>query len=333
MAVLLEFKEQVRGIYSKYESYLLPVFKFILAIGIFLLIREKLGYMQRLNSVPFLVILALAASILPMSVMLLITGALVTLHCYALSLPVGVTALLLFVIMYLLYFRFAPQMAYNALLTPLAFGLGIPYVMPVVNGLLQSPTSVIPTVCGTVMYFFLKGVIANEANLATVDEGEQITDKFAEIINQLVGNREMYLTALVFAAVALAVFIIRRLSVDYAWTIAIVTGILLEYFALFMGYMDIGIYDRMAPLTVGCVVSALIAFVFQFFFFNLDYTRAERVQFEDDEYYYYVKAIPKRYVSGREKTIKKISSNGRPRRDGVTREELMEDMDIHMNDD
>ena len=37
---------------------------------------------------------------------------------------------------------------------------------------------------------------------------------------------------------------------------------------------------------------------------NLDYARTERVQFEDDEYYYYVKAIPKKMVAGKEVTVK-----------------------------
>ncbi len=74
----------------------------------------------------------------------------------------------------------------------------------------------------------------------------------------------------------------------------------------------------------------------QFFFFNLDYTRTERVQFEDDEYYYYVKAVPKRYVSAKAKTVKKISDNARNRRaerEAVTRKELLEDMDIDMDDE
>ena len=39
----------------------------------------------------------------------------------------------------------------------------------------------------------------------------------------------------------------------------------------------------------------------------MDYTRAEHLQFEDDEYYYYVKAIPKVSVAVREKTVKKIN--------------------------
>ena len=37
----------------------------------------------------------------------------------------------------------------------------------------------------------------------------------------------------------------------------------------------------------------------QFLFMNLDYARTERVQFEDDDYYYYVKAVPKKTVAVR----------------------------------
>ena len=55
-------------------------------------------------------------------------------------------------------------------------------------------------------------------------------------------------------------------------------------------------------------VSALIAVVYHFFVFAVDYTRTEYVQFEDDDYYYYVKAVPKSFITRAEKSIKNISS-------------------------
>ena len=39
----------------------------------------------------------------------------------------------------------------------------------------------------------------------------------------------------------------------------------------------------------------------------MDYSRIENVQFEDDEYYYYVKAIPKMTVAAPTKTVKRIN--------------------------
>ena len=56
-------------------------------------------------------------------------------------------------------------------------------------------------------------------------------------------------------------------------------------------------------------VSFLISLVLTFFFFNLDYTRIESVQFEDDDYYYYVKAVPKVTVSDSLRTVKTISTS------------------------
>ena len=52
----------------------------------------------------------------------------------------------------------------------------------------------------------------------------------------------------------------------------------------------------------------LIAKVVEFFAFHVDYSRVEKVQFEDDEYYYYVKAVPKITVATPSKTVKRINT-------------------------
>ena len=41
---------------------------------------------------------------------------------------------------------------------------------------------------------------------------------------------------------------------------------------------------------------------------SLDYSRVEHVQFEDDEYYYYVKAVPKASVPVEDKQVKQINA-------------------------
>ena len=64
-------------------------------------------------------------------------------------------------------------------------------------------------------------------------------------------------------------------------------------------------------LIVGSIFAVLIAKVVEFFGFNVDYSRTEKVQFEDDEYYYYVKAVPKVTVAAPARTVKKINSSRR----------------------
>ena len=65
MTALLELKQKIKNLYGQYELYLLPVFKFVLAMLYFTWINENMGYMSQLNSMFVVLILALICSILP----------------------------------------------------------------------------------------------------------------------------------------------------------------------------------------------------------------------------------------------------------------------------
>ncbi len=59
-------------------------------------------------------------------------------------------------------------------------------------------------------------------------------------------------------------------------------------------------------LLTGLSITAVVAYVVQFFRMSLDYTGVRKLQFEDDEYFYYVKAVPKLKVAVVDKTVTKI---------------------------
>ena len=111
-----------------------------------------------------------------------------------------------------------------------------------------------------------------------------------------------------FAITVILVYMIRRLSIDFAWTIAMVSGVIVDIMVLLVGDL---MFDTNVPLfgmIFGNIISFMLVLVLQFFVFNVDYSRTEKVQFEDDEYYYYVKAVPKVVVSKPEKKVKQINS-------------------------
>ena len=74
----------------------------------------------------------------------------------------------------------------------------------------------------------------------------------------------------------------------------------------------------------------LVAYMIQFFRLTLDYHGTRKLQFEDDEYYYYVKAVPKVNLSSKEKQIKKISGKKNAKRSGerITKKQLAKELDI-----
>lgn len=309
MTDLLEIREKVKNIYGKYDIYLKPFLKFILALCVFWLINGNIGYMARLASFPMTLALSLACAILPVNVMILLACSVTLLHLYSLSLEVAAVALALFSLIGLLYFRFAPKDGIYAVLTPVCLHFQIGAVMPMTVGLMGKAYSVLSVVCGTVVWFFLDGVKQNAAALGG-GEDAAAASKFAAALSPIMSNKEMYLVIATFFIVAVAVLLIRRLPIDYAWTVAIIIGGLAHFIILFAGYILLRIEGKTAGLVVGSLISLAAALVLEFLFFNLDYSRMERVQFEDDEYYYYVKAVPKMIVAEKDKRVKTFASKG-----------------------
>ena len=318
MTGLLELKERLIRFFGKNEIYVVPVLKFILATVVFLLINQNIGYMTRLAGLPVTLVLALLCAVLPVNAILLFAFILIAAHLFALSMDVCVVGLILMLVI---------ADGYYAVLTPITFALHTPYIMPISAGLLRTPASAASIVSGTVMFYFLKGIKENEAVLSAVEEDSNATSKMVVAINQLLGNKEMYLVLATFIVILLVVYVVRRLSIDHAWTVAFLAGILIGLTVLISGFVMLGIKGRIVWIIVGSVISAVIAFIQQFLFFNLDYSRTERVQFEDDEYYYYVKAVPKIYVTTKDKRVKHIATKDEEK-ERISRKALAEEMDI-----
>ena len=305
MTKLLEMKDQMIRFYSKYETYLYPLVKFLVAFVLLTMINANIGFMSQISHMTAAVVLAIVCAVLPANAILWIGAIVVLADMYALSMEVAITTLILFAVLFFVYFRFSPKDSLCVVLTPICFKLQIPYVMPVGGSLLRSAYSVIGVVCGTVVYYFLDGIHRNAGTLMnTADDEIQGASKFDISVGQFLGNKEMYLVIGIFVLTAIVVYLVHRMEVDNAWTLAIVSGTLIQIAGLFVGYLVLGVTGKTVGLLIGNAVSLGIGFVLQFLFMNLDYARTERVQFEDDDYYYYVKALPKKLVAVREVTVK-----------------------------
>jgi hypothetical protein len=127
-------------------------------------------------------------------------------------------------------------------------------------------------------------------------------------VTQIFTDKEMYLYLGAFAAAGIVVCCVRKLAADHARSIAIVIGIAIQMGIICSGEIYFGNNQDIIKVVIGCVVSLLIALGVDFMSMSLDYTRVEHVQFEDDEYYYYVKAVPKASVPVADKQVKKINA-------------------------
>ena len=307
MATLFELRGFIKRIYARYDIYVKPILKFLLAMVCFLVLNSKIGFMQQLRSPLVAVGLSLVCALLPLNGIVIFSGVLMLAHAYALSLEVCAVVAGVLMVMYLLYFRVSARTGILLVLTPICYILGIPYFVPLMGGLLFGPAAAIPAACGTVIYYLLKYMSQNTASLGT-GEVEAATTKVVSLVDSIINNKEMFLCILAMVLTVLVVYFIRRLSVDHSWELAIGIGTVVNVVVHLCGALLPNVTVPIVKLLVGSLISVVLAFVVKFFAFSVDYTRTERVQFEDDEYYYYVKAIPKNEIAEPKKTVKKIVS-------------------------
>ncbi len=307
MSSLLEMRENLRNFYSRNEVYLLPILKCVLAIATLMVLNVNLGYMTKINNPILILLIGLMCSFLPMNLLVIVSAVFVLLHSYAVSMECAIVAGSIFLLMFILYYRFAPKDTLIVLLLPLCFGLKIPFVLPVAVGLLCGPASVVSVACGVVAYYVIHYIKVNASVIMSLDADSTVS-KFRYVLDGLLDNKAMVVVLISFCVTTIIVYVIRRLSVDHAWTIAMFVGAVTNVIILLVGDLMYETGISVLSLILGTIVALLVAKIIEFFAFNVDYTRTEYVQFEDDEYYYYVKAIPKNTVARSKHTVKKITS-------------------------
>ena len=311
MTALLELRENLKKIYSRNEAFILPVIKFLLSFIVLSIINGKMGYMTKLDNMAIVLIVSLLCSFLPTGFMAFFAMMFAVLHMYALSIETAAVGLVVFLLLYLLFLRFTAKEALVVVLTPVLCMLKLPYVMPVAMGLIGTPASCVSVGCGVVVYYLLQMVITNAPTINSMG-AEEATAKLRLLIDGMLGNKAMLVTIAAFAITVIVVYLIRRMSVDHSWTIAMVAGVMIEVMILLVGDLMYDTNLSIVSALLGAVVTLIACKIIEFFRFCLDYSRTEKVQFEDDEYYYYVKAVPKMTVAAPTNTVKKINTQRRP---------------------
>ena len=313
MLSLLIFKEKIRLIYGKYSMFILPIFKFALILVALILMNINIGYLDILKNPFFIFIIAVFCSVLPFSAISIILSIYLLSDMFSVSIDMFLLIGIYLLVIGILYYGFKPGNSYLIVVVPLLFTLKIPYVLPIVLGLGTGILTVIPLSACIILYYLLLYV---KNNIGTLTNGitSDLSVRYFQILNSILSNKIMYIMLLAFALSLVIVYLIHNLSINYSWEIAIVSGMVSLLLFIFMGEFIMNITLPIMELLFGLIISLVLAYVYKFFIFNIDYTRTEYTQFEDDEYYYYVKAVPKisiKFPDYKNEKINTIKSNRR----------------------
>lgn len=297
---------RLQELYARYSKVFDKICQFVLAMVTFSVINHNVGFMKAAASPVAALALAVICTFLPLTITIVMATVLILAHMFAVSLGVLIVTAVIFLIMYIFYLRLTPKMALIVLLTPLAFFLKIPYVIPVVCGLVATPISLVAVACGTIVYYMMEYVKKASANITGAD-AKSLLSQGTEYAKQVFQNKEMWIVIVSFVICLFVVYTLRRASVDHAWKIAILAGTIVDVIVIVAGDIALGVHTSYGTLIGGSVASVVVGLILELFFFSVDYARSENLQYEDDEYYYYVKAVPKVSVATPEKTVKRIN--------------------------
>lgn len=306
MSTVLVWREQFQKLYAKYSFYIIRILQFALGIAVFGMINSNIGFLKIASTSICTIGLALICAFLPLGVMTLIATILILAHMYTLSLGLMLITGVFFLLMYIFYLRFVPAQAWLILLTAVGFACKIPFAIVIGIGLLGTPLYLISAVCGT-FTFYMVHIVKISSTSFKGEAAHNLLVMVMKFVKQFFSNKEMILMMVIVIVCGLLVYGLRTRSIDHAWKIATVAGVLTAVALSVIGNVVFNIHIVYPSMLIDGILAIIVGLLFEVLFLSVDYSRTEYLEFEDDEYHYYVKAVPKVAVTAPEKNVKQIT--------------------------
>ncbi len=305
-------RDRIRTLIIEHEMMAQRLWRGILTFVSLLVINRYFGYLSILNHSWVALLIALGVAFIPTSGAGLVLAIYLVIHLANLATDVAMILLLLFLLGYFLCYFYQSKEDYNMILLPVFTQLGIPFVIPMESGLMGGLSEVCSIICGGTISFYLQETRNNASSF--LEEGNDISAADV-LLHQVLGNRLFYYYMVALIVMFLVISLVRYRKVPYAWMAAVLLGTVSEVVIMLAGYLVTSVPSKVPALLIGSALVLAFGFILNFFFRNLDYTRVEHVQFEDDEYYYYVTAVPKVHLAAEDKKVVKITDE-KPSRKG-----------------
>ena len=292
ISTLFGIKNKIRDIIRKYQEIIFPILRLGWCFLVFTNVHTMFHYVDLFDNKLVIFLLSVLCAVLPDAFLVFAAGAMIGYNCFVVNLEVGLAFSVVFMFMYCVYIRFFPKHAYAIFLVPICYAIGMPYLAPLLILVITGIRGSIPAAFGVALYYFANTVQDIQVQLTTAEDDSKV-EILKYFVENFLKNKEMLMLMLVFALTVVAASIIYQLSFPFSHYAAILSGVI---FCVVFSIIVAAIFKETADTTAaftGSFIGFLFCIVMETCKGVLDFPRTERVQFEDDEYYYYVKAVPK----------------------------------------
>lgn len=305
---LMVLKARCKEIYEKHYKVIRGILKILVSAGIFGLLLSYYSFHPALQqyAVPLVIVLALLCGFIPDTLIMCLAAVLAIIEVSSVSAVAGFGFFAVIAIYFLLFGRYTKSQSYIVILIPVLSLLNLSYAVPVVAAMFLTPAMIPACIVGVFIQYLLEAIGEYYViSQTTVDTGNTM-EGLQYIFRTVTNNKEMFIYMLTFAAAFLLVYVIRRGRFNHASHIGILAGVLVCMAGVILGDSIWSVQADVSRLFWGLALTTVIAYIIQFFRMSLDYMGVRKLQFEDDEYFYYVKAVPKMKVTPVDKTVTRI---------------------------
>ncbi len=291
---------------SENETLLRAAVKAAAALLLPALIARLLPVPEVLGSLPALLCAALCGAVFP-DFMLMIVCAVYAVAGLAMHSPAaGICGGVLIGLLLLIFLCFVPRRGLTAALFAVGMCLHFPYAVLAPAVLLGGGSAAAACLLTGAGWYGAAALMETEASAGFSVE-ESLAD-VPETLVKLFTNRQILIGLIILLAAALVIWLISLLPAGNALFFAAVFGAVC-YAAL--GIMELqlkeqGTFAVLADTAAGLLTGLAAAWLTA----RPDYKRAYTLRFEDDEYYYTVRAVPKIGEASADRTASPMSGQG-----------------------
>lgn len=312
MKALLIIRNRIETFYNRFSTFLRFALRLLISFFILLAVNNSLGYNTLLSQLWFIIVFSVVCAFVNIRVLPIILGAFTSIQIASLSVGIGLTTFVIMLVMYLLYLRLNAGYGYLMLLMLLMFVIRIPLVIPLVLAVSAPMSSIFVVICGNILYYVLHYISVNSAMLIGYAPSGQIATA-SVFINGLLTYKEFIYTLLLMALVFIIVYYVKKTNMNHANDMAeaIGAGTYIIFLLITNVILNSLTFQRLRTILIGTVVALIVAILVENIIKPLDFSKAEMLEFDDEGYHYYVRAVPKVALDRETVHITRINSRRR----------------------
>ena len=316
MQFFLELKEKLKYFYSRYDRLLIAVCKFVFMFVLLTVIEKRTGYMTLIDK-PVLLHLALAlvCSVAPSGLLSVVGCGYLVAQLWYTSKEAAIVLGMMYFLVFCLFFVFHPGNSHLMLMTLLFSFWKMPAAIWVCAGMITNPFATIPVVFGLVIHDYLEFVQNNLSTLTSAKTVLTMPERLIFLVNGVLGNSGRWILFFVaFLTIGIS-FVVRKIPIRYSWIVGAVTSAVCSMLFTILGGYLFEIHVDVLGCVLGSILGLAFLMIYYFLVYSLNYDRMELVQFEDEDYVYYVKAIPKTSLPRQQISVKTFTKKGKTVKD------------------